>query len=140
MTRAQLVNVAWYVAYAFVGALVATGLQLAQVLAGDGDILWRPLAATFTTTLFGALATALGASRLTRLGSEQIAGQVNALKAEGVPRSQMVVLSQDDAAAALAAPRPLLPAEMVPQIVAALKAEMVRDPDGSRPYPPAGGG
>lgn len=39
---------------------------------------------------------------LPRIGSEEIAQQVNALKAAGVPRSQMVVLSHDEAASALA--------------------------------------
>lgn len=92
MTEAQIKNVAWYVAYALAGALVATGLQFAAALNAPGDIEWRPLAATFSTSLFAALASALGASRLTRLGSEPIAQQVDDLRDQGVPRRDMGVV------------------------------------------------
>jgi hypothetical protein len=96
MSEAQIRNAALYVAYALAGALVATGLQFAAALNAPGPVEWRPLAATFTTSLFGALATALGASRLTRLGSEPIAEQVNELRERGVPRSQMAVVPMTD--------------------------------------------
>lgn len=105
MNAAQVRNLGFYALWAFLGAFVATGLSLAQQLSGTDVIAVRALAATFTTSFFGSLATVAGASQLTRLGSEQIAAQVNALKADGVPRSEMVVLSQDDAAAVLATDR-----------------------------------
>jgi hypothetical protein len=90
----------------------------------------RPLAATFTASFFGALSTALGTSQLTRFGSEQIAQQVDALKSAGVPKSQMVVMSEADAAGALAAPLTL---EQRAVILADLKAELTRDPEGRHP-------
>lgn len=101
MTPAQLKSLGLYCLWALIGAIVATGLHLAQVLSGSDDVLIRPLAATFTTSFFGALATALGTSQLTRLGSEQIAAQVKALQDQGVSRAEMVVLTQDEAATAL---------------------------------------
>lgn len=130
MSPDQIRSLGLYALWAFIGAVVATGLQLAQILSGTDVVLIRPLLATFTTSFFGALATALGASQLTRLGSEQIARQVDALKSAGVPKSQMVVLAEEDAAGALAAP--LTPAQRA-VIVADLKAELLRDPEGTDP-------
>lgn len=104
MNAEQLRNLGLYVLWAFIGATVATGLQLAQQLSGTDFISGRALAATFTTAFFGALATVVGTSQLTRLGSEGLAAQVNALKTQGVQKSEMVVLSEEDAAVALAAP------------------------------------
>lgn len=102
----QIRSLGLYALWAFIGATVATGLHLAQVLAGTDSIEIRPLAATFTASFFGALATALGTSQLTRFGSEGIAKQVDALKSQGIPRSEMVVLAQDDADTALNSPLP----------------------------------
>lgn len=132
MTPEQLRSLGLYALWAFIGATVATGLHLAQVLAGTDVIAIRPLAATFTASFFGALATALGTSQLTRFGSEQIAKQVDALKTQGVPKSEMVVLSQDDAASALGAP---LSPEQRAVILADLKAELARDPAGRLAVP-----
>lgn len=109
MTTAQARNLGLYVLWAFIGAVVATGLQLAQQLSGTDVIAIRALAATFTTSFFGALATVVGTSQLTRFGSEAIADQVNALKTQGVPKAEMVVLSDEDAAHALAVPAALAP-------------------------------
>jgi hypothetical protein len=88
----QLKNIAWYVAYAVAGALVATGVQFGVVLVGDDPILWRPLAATFVTTLFGALATAAGSATRPRTGSEPIAQKVNALRDMGYHRDDLTVV------------------------------------------------
>lgn len=128
MTPEQMRSLGLYALWAFIGATVATGLQLATMLAGTDVIAIRPLAAVFTSSFFGSLATVVGTSQLTRFGSEQIAKQVDALKTQGVPRSEMVVVSQEEADR-LEGP---LPAAHVTQIVAALKAEMTRDPAGSR--------
>ena len=130
MRPEQLRSLGLYALWAFIGAVVTTGLHLAQVLAGTEVIEIRPLAATFTASFFGALATALGTSQLTRFGSEQIAQQVDALKSTGVPKSQMVVMSEADAAGALAAPLTL---EQRAVILADLKAELTRDPEGRHP-------
>lgn len=127
MTPEQLRSLGLYCLWALIGATVATGLNLAQQLSGTDLISIRSLGATFTTSFFGALATVVGTSQLTRFGSEPIARQVDALKTQGVPKAEMVVVSQEDAAR-LDGP---LPAEHVAQIVAALKAEMTRDPDGN---------
>lgn len=128
MTPAQLRSLGLYALWAFIGATVATGLQLAAMLSGTDVIQIRPLAAVFTSSFFGALATVLGTSQLTRFGSEGIASQVDALKSAGVPKSQMVVLSEDDAAGALGAP---LTAAQRAVILADLKAELTRDPEGN---------
>ena len=130
MRPEQIRSMGLYALWAFIGATVTTGLHLAQVLAGTDMIEIRPLAATFTASFFGALATALGTSQLTRFGSEQIAQQVDALKSQGVPKSQMVVMSEEDAAGALAAPLTL---EQRAVILADLKAELTRDPEGRHP-------
>jgi len=123
----QLRSLGLYALWAFIGATVTTGLHLAQVLAGTDVIEIRPLAATFTASFFGSLATALGTSQLTRFGSEQIAQQVDALKSTGVPKSQMVVMSEEDAAGALGAPLTL---EQRAVILSDLKAELTRESRG----------
>ena len=70
-------NVLNYILIAIGGAVLATGVQLGAVLAGDGDILVRPLASTFVNTMFGTLAAVFGAMRLPRAGSEALATLVN---------------------------------------------------------------
>lgn len=102
MTPEQLKSLGQYALWAFIGAIVATGLQLAASLQGTDAVLIRPLAATFTASFFGSLATVVGTSRLTRFGSESIAHQVDDLKSAGVAKSEMVVLSREDAVRALA--------------------------------------
>jgi hypothetical protein len=96
MTPDEMKNLALYAVWALVGATVTTGLQLAGTLAGTDDILIRPLLATFIGAFFGTLATALGTSRLTRAGSTGIARQVDALRDQGVHRSEMVVVAKDE--------------------------------------------
>jgi hypothetical protein len=94
----QLKNLAWYALYALGGALITTGVQFGVMLTGTGDIEWRPLAATFVTALFGALATAFGTSTLTRVGSEHIAQQVNALREMGYHRDDLAVVPRGGSA------------------------------------------
>lgn len=77
MSKAHLRNVLWYVAIAVGAAVMASGLQLGAVLGGEGEILWRPLAATFVTTLFGTLATAAGTSLRPKAGREDISRLVS---------------------------------------------------------------
>jgi len=135
VTPAQLKNLGLYVTAALVGAVVATGLHFAQILSGTDAITLRPLAATFTTSFFGALATALGTSFLTRIGSETIASQVNDLKAQGVPKARMIVLSDDEAATALETPDPKTLA-MADRIYDRIAAKMFEtSADASPPSP-----
>jgi hypothetical protein len=96
MTQDELKNIGMYVVWALIGATVTTGLQLAGVLSGTDEILVRPLLATFLSSFFGTIATVLGASRLTRVGSTGIAQQVDALREAGVPRREMVVVDRAD--------------------------------------------
>jgi hypothetical protein len=96
MTSDQLKNLAWYALYALGGALITTGVQFGVVLTGTGDIEWRPLAATFVTALFGALATAAGSATRPRTGSEPIAQKVNALREMGYHRDDLTVVPKAD--------------------------------------------
>jgi hypothetical protein len=86
-------------------ALLAFGLGCATALVPQlmdpamAPINWRIVVGTGIT----AIVTAYGGSRLPRSGSTAIASQVDALKAQGVPRHEMVVVSQDEAVSALAA-------------------------------------
>lgn len=122
MTPEQGRSLGLYVLWAFVGAVVATGLQLAAMLSGTDVIAIRPLAAVFTSSFFGSLATVVGTSQLTRFGSEGIARQVDALKAQGVPKAEMIVLPQDEAATVIGRHDPGAPfsAEQVDQIATRL--------------------
>ncbi len=107
MTPDQWQNLAKYALAALVGSLVTTGLLLGQMLSGTDVITWRPLAAVFVSSFFGALSTALGSSFLPRGGSEDLARQVNLLKAQGVQRKDMVVVTTDEAIEGIAeAPPP----------------------------------
>jgi hypothetical protein len=121
-------NVLKYVVTIVAGSLAAALGVLAVQLAGTDPIMWRPVAAA----AIGPIVTGLAAMQLTRLGSEGIAAQVDTLKAGGTARSEMVVLSQDEAVPRLAG---ALSPDQVRQIVAALKAEMARDPEGDDPLP-----
>jgi hypothetical protein len=82
LTPAQVRNILWYVAIAIAGAIMAAGLQLGVMLSGPGDILYRPLAATFVTTLFGTLATAAGASFRPRVDRSDISHLVSRIGPE----------------------------------------------------------
>lgn len=106
MSEAQLRNVLWYVLIAFGAAVLTTGLQLGVVLGGEGEILWRPLAATFVTTLFGTMATAAGTSLRPKAGREDISGLVSevgptaakaALEVEAVKQATGVETTLSDA-------------------------------------------
>lgn len=116
--------VAQILALAVAAALAAgamPGFREGEFFAPAADLL-----ATLMTVITPILATAVAASRA-RLGSETIARQVEDLREQGVPRSQMVVLSEQEAAERLAAP---LTHEQRAVILADLKAELARDPSG----------
>jgi hypothetical protein len=102
MTNAQLETLGRYAVMALLGAAIAAGLKLGAELPGSAPIEWREIASVFVLSFCGTLSTAVGASTLTRPGSEGIKAQVDALRADGVHRDDMVVLSRDDAAVAIA--------------------------------------
>lgn len=104
VTQAQLINLGKYAGAALLGAVIATGLLLGQVLSGTGAVEWRPLAAVFVSTFFGSLATAVGSSLLPRYGSEGLAKQVGALRALGYSRKDLTVVTSDEATRALGRP------------------------------------
>jgi len=93
VTDAQLQSFLRSALYALIAAVVMAGLQFAAMLAGEGDLPWRPILATFMTVYFGALATALKSMNEPRPGSERLAAQVDALKAQGVEKSDMAVVN-----------------------------------------------
>jgi hypothetical protein len=95
---------AWinYAAAALVAFVSGVLPMLILQLNGSDPINWRPIVASGLSAL---VAAGLG-SRLPRPESAQIATQVNALKARGVPRHEMVVMSQDEAANALGSDSP----------------------------------
>jgi len=92
MNDAQLESFGRSALYAAIAAVVMAGVQFAVMLSGDGDLLWRPIAATFMTTFFGALAVATKTINEPRPGSERLAAQVDALTARGVKKRDMKVV------------------------------------------------
>ena len=77
MTNATLQNIGWYVSIALGAAILATGVQLGVALSGTEDLAWRPLAATFTTTLFGTLMTSAGTAFRPKAGREDVSSLVS---------------------------------------------------------------
>lgn len=134
MTNAQLETLGRYALYALFGALVAAGLKLGQELAGTDPIEWREIASVLVLSFCGAIGTAVGTSTLTRPGSEGIRAQVDALRADGVHRDDMVVLSRDDAAVAIAGDGQA-GAAFTPVQVQQLTDELIRRRDQQPPAP-----
>jgi hypothetical protein len=123
MTNLQAKVYAQYALAALVGALLATGLLLGNVLSGTGAIEWRPLAAVFVSTFFGTLATTVGASFLPKNGHAEIAAL-----ADSAGHAAATTALADTVAAQIAgvASTPFT-AEQVQQIVAALHAPVADD-------------
>ena len=92
----QLRNVLMYALNALIGAFIAAGLILATQLAGTDDIAWRAIAAAFASSFFGALSTAYISATRPRIGSENLAKDVNELRALGVSRQDMTVTVKAD--------------------------------------------
>lgn len=84
-----------YALNAAIGAFIAAGLILATQLAGDDPIMWRAIAAAFASSFFGALSTAYISATRPRIGSEDLARQVNELRAMDVSRKDMIVKVKD---------------------------------------------
>jgi hypothetical protein len=122
MTRAQIENIAWYVAFALAGALVTTGLKLAAVLPGEAPIPWRELAGLFLLTFFGALTATGGAMTRPKYGHEEIASLADSV---GHPTATSALESA--AVTQVTGIPPELSNEQVQQIVAALHQPVAED-------------
>lgn len=120
-------NVGLYVLIALLAAILATGTQLGTTLQGTDPVAWRPLAATFVATLFGTLTTAGLASLLPRAGSELLARLVNEIgKPQAKAALEVEAIKRATGAGGLTAEQRL-------QILADLKADLTRDPEGDDP-------
>lgn len=135
MTRAQGENIAWYVGFAFAGALVATGLKLAVVLPGDAPIPWRDLAGLFLLTFFGALTTTGGAMTRPKAGHE-----VQSALVDSVGHTTATTVLVDTAAAQIAGTQmtPFTPAQ-VRQIAEAMHEPVANDLEARMRETPAEG-
>jgi hypothetical protein len=92
-----------YVLSIAAGAAAAGLGVLATQLAGADPINWRPIIAA----AIGPIVAGLAASRLPRPEGAALAAQIDSLKAQGVPRAEMVVVSQEEAIRGIAeAPPP----------------------------------
>lgn len=128
--------------YGLLGLILVVA-QWANSAIASGEVDWF---ASYPAVQYKGLALAIlgyvipvltlgAAAYRTRIGSEGVGAQVNDLRADGVPRDEMVVLQQDDAALALGlkGTAGALSPSQIQQMVAAVKAEMVRDPEGNDP-------
>jgi hypothetical protein len=98
MTDLTTRNILLYVGSMLIGAVAAALAALLVQLSGADPVNWRPVLAAG----LGPVVTGLLATRLTRVGSEPIAAQVDNLKSVGVPRRDMIVVTRDDAVATAA--------------------------------------
>jgi hypothetical protein len=104
-----------YVLSILAGALVAGLGVLATQLSGVDPIDWRPVFAA----MIGPIVAGLAASRLPRPEGAALALQIDALKAQGTPRHEMVVVSQAEAVSGVANPAD-------PDVVKAVADELER--------------
>lgn len=129
MTRATLHNIGWYVAISFGAAILATGVQLGAILNGTDPIEWRPLSATFVTTLFGTLMTSAGTAFRPKAGREDVSSLVSEIGPQkAVAALETEVIKQETGIDAV----PLTPQQRR-LILLDLKAELLRDPEGTDP-------
>jgi hypothetical protein len=104
-----------YVLSILAGALVAGLGVLATQLTGTDPIDWRPVIAA----MIGPIVAGLAASRLPRPEGAALAMQIDALKAQGTPRHEMVVVTQTEAVSGVANPAD-------PDVVKAVADELER--------------
>jgi hypothetical protein len=97
------------------GALAAGLGVLATQLTSTDPIDWRPVLAA----AIGPIVAGLAASRLPRPEGAVLAQQIDALKAQGTPRHEMVVVSQAEAVSGVADPAD-------PDVVRAVADELER--------------
>lgn len=106
MTERTKLNVLNYAAFA--GLSIAVGLLTALLtqLNGDAPINWRPVTAAMVSSTLGVLTMMLGSMKLTRVGRERIAEQVDVLKQDGIRHTDMIVMPRHEVAAMVAAAEP----------------------------------
>lgn len=99
MTEQTIRNALVYIGVAIVPPVADAVYQaLASQMAGGKPIDWGQLGLVTLLALLGAAV----ASQRPQVGHEAIAAQTNYLQAQGMPKREMVVLHQDEAAPALA--------------------------------------
>lgn len=128
MTQAEINNALKYTLLALAAFSIGCATALVpQLMDPTLPVLnWRIVLGTGIT----AVITAYGGAMLPRAGSTAIAAQVDSLKAAGMQKRDMVVVSEAEAVPILAG---ALSPSQVAQMVAAVKSEMLRDPAGSAP-------
>jgi hypothetical protein len=103
-------------ALSILAGAIAAGLGvLATQLTSTDPIDWRPVIAA----AIGPIVAGLAASRLPRPEGAALAMQIDALKAQGTPRHEMVVVSQAEAVSGVADPAD-------PDVVRAVADELER--------------
>jgi hypothetical protein len=115
VTDAVTRTIILYVLSILAGALVAGLGVLATQLVGTDPINWRPVLAA----MIGPIVAGLAASRLPRPETAVLAQQIDALKAQGTPRHEMVVVTQEEAVSGVANPAD-------PDVVKAVADELER--------------
>lgn len=113
MTDRMQKNLWKYGGWGALSVAIAVLTALLTQLNGTGDIVWRPIIAAAISATLGVLTMALSSMRLTRVGSEDIGAQVDALRESGVHRRDMTVLPKAEAATMAAGVPPIHP-EMTP--------------------------
>lgn len=98
MTQLEARNALNYAMAILAGSLAAALLVLSTQLAGADPINWRPI----LLAALGPILTGLVTTQLTRTGFTQIAAQADYLQAQGLPKHELVVLHESEAAPALA--------------------------------------
>lgn len=106
-------NLTRYALWGLLSVAVAVLTALLTQLNGTGDLVWRPIIAAGISATLGVLTMALSSMRLTRVGSEDIAADVDKLRESGVHRKDMVVLPKDEAIEMAAGVPPVHP-DMTP--------------------------
>lgn len=124
MTNRMQKNLLNYALYAALSIGVGVLTALLTQLNGDGPINWRPVVAAAVSATLAVLTMALSSMNLTRIGSERIAAQVNALREDGVSRQDMVVLSESEAAEMMAGEIGLLSSEARQKLLAQLERHL----------------
>jgi hypothetical protein len=104
-----------YVLSILAGAIAAGLGVLSTQLTGTDPIDWRPVLAA----AIGPLVAGLAASRLPRPEGAALAMQIDALRAQGTPRHEMVVVTQTEAVSGVANPAD-------PDVVKAVADELER--------------
>jgi hypothetical protein len=111
VTSATLYNLLKYGGTAALAMLVGMLPILIGQLDSDAAINWRPIVSAGLSALLASLTATSIATRLSRVGEEEVSNQSSELKARGIPRHEQVVVSQAEASKALGDPLGIPPAD-----------------------------